>query len=383
LYFLSADLSIRITRPGEDITLERDGNGWVTMSCPTNDCSAAQKTHYHYDANGARVRKVRGIAGQERLYPWPWLEVHPDGSGLHELHYFAGSRRIATVRRSGNASAGTPGSYLSARYYHSDHVGSNTLVTRSDGSTVQESVLDPFGELLHQPLTSASNAYLFTDQVRDEQTGLDYFGARYYDPWVGRFMSVDPESLGGVTFNMAQRSTQAMSPYSYVLNRPTVYVDPTGRQTEEVWFRTEVPGGDQMVRQSETFMNETMPDAVDEAIEDGVELANDAADALSTIPPGTPITGDPRADAVLNFVLTLRQILDQYIETTNTRSGSVRIIDQPDGPPSPPTPPQPPTPPAPPSPGPDGGPAPSDAPPGGEQSDREVQDGLLGHEAFQ
>jgi len=229
LYFLSADLSIRITRPGEDITLERDGNGWVTMSCPTNDCSAAQKTHYHYDANGARVRKVRGIAGQERLYPWPWLEVHPDGSGLHELHYFAGSRRIATVRRSGNASAGTPGSYLSARYYHSDHVGSNTLVTRSDGSTVQESVLDPFGELLHQPLTSASNAYLFTDQERDEQTGLDYFGARYYDPWVGRFMSVDPESLGGVTFGRSLADTQQTNVYSYVRNSPTRLIDPTGR----------------------------------------------------------------------------------------------------------------------------------------------------------
>jgi len=118
---------------------------------------------------------------------------------------------------------------LSARYYHSDHVGSNTLVTRSDGSTVQESVLDPFGELLHQPLTSASNAYLFTDQERDGETGLDYFEARYYDPRVGRFMSVDPESLGGVTFSWSMDDTQQTSVYSYAANRPTRLVDPTGR----------------------------------------------------------------------------------------------------------------------------------------------------------
>ena len=120
-------------------------------------------------------------------------------------------------------------SYSSARYYHSDHVGSNTLVTRSDGSTVQESVLDPFGELLHQPLTSASNAYLFTDQERDGETGLDYFGARYYDPWVGRFMSVDPESLGGITFSRQGWDTQNANVYSYVRNSPTVLTDPTGR----------------------------------------------------------------------------------------------------------------------------------------------------------
>jgi len=43
----------------------------------------------------------------------------------------------------------------------------------------------------------------FTDQERDAETGLDYFGARYYDPWVGRFMSVDPESLGGSMFPAA------------------------------------------------------------------------------------------------------------------------------------------------------------------------------------
>jgi len=70
---------------------------------------------------------------------------------------------------------------------------------------------------------------LLTDQERDAETGLDYFGARYYDPWVGRFMSVDPESLGGVTFGRSLADTQQTNVYSYVRNSPTRLIDPTGR----------------------------------------------------------------------------------------------------------------------------------------------------------
>jgi len=169
---------------------------------------------------------------------------------------------------------------LSARYYHSDHVGSNTLVTRSDGSTVQESILDPFGELLHQPLTSASNAYLFTDQERDGETGLDYFGARYYDPWVGRFMSVDPESLGGSMFRVSAHASQALNGYSYVMNRPTALVDPDGRQamTIEQWFLTEVSGGNEMVEDTEEFMNEDLPEALGKAAETAARVGAAAAE---------------------------------------------------------------------------------------------------------
>ena len=59
-----------------------------------------------------------------------------------------------------------------------------------------------------------------------------YFGARYYDPWVGRFMSQDPDlvgAFGGVTFGRIGSDPQEFNAYSYVTNRPTTMVDPTGR----------------------------------------------------------------------------------------------------------------------------------------------------------
>jgi len=74
---------------------------------------------------------------------------------------------------------------------------------------------------------------LLTDQERDAETGLDYFGARYYDPWVGRFMSVDPAFVSHQPSSMFIRAhfdSQAVNVYSAMLNRPTTLVDPDGRE---------------------------------------------------------------------------------------------------------------------------------------------------------
>ena len=58
-----------------------------------------------------------------------------------------------------------------------------------------------------------------------------YYGARYYDPWVGRFLSQDPDIVGsaaGVTFHRIGFDPQQFNSYSYVANRPTIATDPTG-----------------------------------------------------------------------------------------------------------------------------------------------------------
>jgi RHS repeat-associated protein len=72
----------------------------------------------------------------------------------------------------------------------------------------------------------------FTDQENDPESGLQYFGARYYDPWVGRFMSQDPALIGnasGVTFGRIDSDPQQFNAYSYALNRPTIMVDEDGK----------------------------------------------------------------------------------------------------------------------------------------------------------
>jgi RHS repeat-associated protein len=111
-------------------------------------------------------------------------------------------------------------------------------MTSTTASTqwIQETYMDPFGGLLHmvdengQGVSSASD-HLFTDQERDGETGLDYFGARFYDSWIGRFLSQDPELISaheGVTFGRIGDDPTNLNPYAYVLNRPTSLVDPTG-----------------------------------------------------------------------------------------------------------------------------------------------------------
>jgi RHS repeat-associated protein len=94
---------------------------------------------------------------------------------------------------------------------------------------VQRSFFRPFGEFAQEG--GGLSPYLFTDQEHDPESDLQYFGARYYDPWIGRFLSQDPALLGsaaGVTFNRIATDGQQFNAYSYVGNRPTVFVDPSG-----------------------------------------------------------------------------------------------------------------------------------------------------------
>ncbi|OPX99522.1 MAG: tRNA(Glu)-specific nuclease WapA precursor [Syntrophorhabdus sp. PtaB.Bin027] len=73
----------------------------------------------------------------------------------------------------------------------------------------------PFGEIASQTGSAEDTRFDFTGQERDQGTGLMYFGARYYDPEIGRWMSVDP--LGEIDFSM--------SPYNYCHDNPLTGID--------------------------------------------------------------------------------------------------------------------------------------------------------------
>ncbi len=105
-------------------------------------------------------------------------------------------------------------------YYHTDHLSSSALVTDSEGKTVYRSDYEPFGDSLH---TSGEERYTYTGKERDASTGLYYYGARYYDFALGRFISSDP--LSGNLYN-----SQRLNRYTYVMNNPMVYTDPTGME---------------------------------------------------------------------------------------------------------------------------------------------------------
>ena len=105
------------------------------------------------------------------------------------------------------------------RYYVSDHLGSAQMEFAPGGWPLSSNQFAPFGEQLGRDTTASH--YKFTGKERDAESGLDYFGARYYGSMMGRMMSPDP--VGGDMTN-----PQSLNRYSYVLNNPLRFTDPTG-----------------------------------------------------------------------------------------------------------------------------------------------------------
>jgi RHS repeat-associated protein len=118
----------------------------------------------------------------------------------------------------------TNGPALGTYFYHRNHINSNSVITDSSGNEVTRLVYLPFGEL-SRPNSSGTDTVTskFTGQEYDEEMGLYYYGARYYDPKVGRFLSPDP-LIGDIG------DPQSFNRYSYVENNPIKYIDPTGYQ---------------------------------------------------------------------------------------------------------------------------------------------------------
>lgn len=119
------------------------------------------------------------------------------------------------------------------RYVMSDHLGSPRVVTNSSGGVISRHDYMPFGEELGSGVggRTIGMGYNFPDGMRqkftakerDVETGLDYFGARFFVSTQGRFTSTDPLLASGRT-----NLPQSWNRYSYVLNNPLRLVDPDG-----------------------------------------------------------------------------------------------------------------------------------------------------------
>ncbi len=216
-----------ITLNGNPQAFTYDGNGnMLTGPDFTNLGSVAQRTAisynadnmptsihhstggtvtFTYDGEGKRAKKVRGASST--LYIGDHYEII---NGVATKYIFAGNLRIARVE-TGNTF-----------YFHKDHLGSSTVMTDSNGISWEERTeYMPFGAMrIHEG--ADLSAYKFTDQELDAETGLYNYGARLYDPVIGRFICADiiiPDLY----------NPQSLNRYSYCLNNPLIYVDPNGQ----------------------------------------------------------------------------------------------------------------------------------------------------------
>jgi RHS repeat-associated protein len=201
---------------------------------------------YAYDGDGRRVKKL-------------------SGSGTTIFVYNAMGQLVAEYTDAQPTSSGT--SYLTA-----DSLGTPRVITNSNGSVIGRHDYLPFGEEIAASYggRSAVTGYPATDGVRqqftqkerDIETGLDYFGARYYGSTQGRFTGCDPKLLGIKQVINPQRWNR----YAYVLNNPLALYDPDGQDDQGkgggrvidifLWSESSLKGDDRMTRTQRAELNQ-------------------------------------------------------------------------------------------------------------------------------
>jgi RHS repeat-associated protein len=134
-------------------------------------------------------------------------------------------RRIGTIILLGQAGMAA----AEVHYLHTDHLGSTAVVTNAAGAVQQAESYTPFGEILIPPNSPLKRGgfspYLFTGKGLDREAELYYYEARYQDPVLSRFLSVDP---------LLEKEPERARSYLYVTNNPVRFVDPDGFAEEEV-----------------------------------------------------------------------------------------------------------------------------------------------------
>jgi len=242
------------------------GNRWVSSSMPLSNLTPQYQTAF-LPASGAPTNrllaKTYDLSGnQQELDPFTltydaenrvMTAVAPSPVSITESYAYDGERR--RVQKTGFASTvfvydgfgnlaaeyGASGTASGTQYLTADHLGSTRLVTDVNGNVVARYDYLPFGEGIAAGLDGRSTLYSigaypgssdgldvkFTGKERDSETGLDYFGFRYFSSPQGRFTSPDEPFAG-----WDQHDPQSFNLYGYVQNNPLRYTDPDGHDVQ-------------------------------------------------------------------------------------------------------------------------------------------------------
>jgi RHS repeat-associated protein len=173
---------------------------------------------FAYDHDGNRVRKLvtpPAAPAAETRYVENLYETGPAGE---RLHVYLGRLLVATRTTPAGGAATTA-------YVLSDHLGSALAACDPAGAPVHQQLYSPFG----LSLRPAAELDRYTGAPRDVELGLVRLGARQYSPALGRFIT--PDWYLAENPSRVLRLPQALNAYSYAINNPLMFRDPSG-----LWF---------------------------------------------------------------------------------------------------------------------------------------------------
>lgn len=184
----------------------------LNPSCPN--------TSYFYDD----VNVQPGVQ-----YFYKLRTVYTDGSESPDSVIVAHTYSTSAINQDGPFN-----NYTSAPIYYqvNDHLGTARIITNESGAVTGSFEYYPFGEVKSESGCLGGNER-FTGKLLDQESGLQYFGARYLSNTLIRFVSVDPSAL-----SFTPENPQSWNRYTYSLNNPVTKLDPNGEAAADVyeWF---------------------------------------------------------------------------------------------------------------------------------------------------
>ena len=199
-------------------------------------------TYYQYDSKGQRIRKITENATstgdiasvkEERVYISGY-ELYKKYSGTDtgleriSISLMDEGHRFVKIESRNNIDDGTEKKLI--RYQLYNHIGSSTIEIEgsSTANLISYEEYHPYGTTAYQAINkaikSASKQYRYTGMERDEETGLEYHNARYYLPWLGRWLNTDPLGI-----------KDGINLYQYCKSNPINNLDKNGKQTTN-WY---------------------------------------------------------------------------------------------------------------------------------------------------
>jgi RHS repeat-associated protein len=174
-------------------------------------------------ANNVMVREVPGSASP---MTFDWTPAFEGTFVLRATIFMPNGRQASTPNITVRVINGTY-SDVQTTFLHTDAAGSPVAATDAAGTRIWTQEYDPFGLRVSPQPAAANNRQWFHGKAVDTETGFSYFGARYYDTLLGRFMSIDPADVKDDDIHSFNR-------YAFANNNPYRFTDPDGRQSEDI-----------------------------------------------------------------------------------------------------------------------------------------------------